>query len=268
MAPFSSACPSRSAHYLTVSQAKALQPSLLCCTALPGFLTLLSIPSATSIRILLCRPHAGAAVIVLPQYWINNRVTLKVQLVFNFLFDEKKNLLKSIRFSSYSRGWSKFCYCACPELPPPRIKQEKTISCRNPFGIHGFLEQGILTAWNVRVNWMWCANMMHRRHWHLHQKHIPREALNTMAAMATSQEIKNWDLAASSEWGNAKTLLPWACLNHYPEEKPKGETSRTGVRTSLQPRSSQWPSKWEQERKSCLPPPDCSTQLWRKGKSK
>lgn len=71
----------------------------------------------------------------------------------------------------------------------------------------------------------------------------PREALSTTAATAPHQEMKNWDLAASSGWEDSKTLLPWACLNHYPEEKPKGETSSTGVKTSLQPRSSKWPSQ-------------------------
>lgn len=205
MAAFSSACLSRSAHYLMVSQAKALQPFLLCCTALPGFLTLHSIPRATRIRILLCRRHTGAAVIVLPQYWINNRVTVKVQLVFNFLFDEKY-WLKSIIFSSYLRGWSKFCYCACPELPPPWIKQEKTISCTNPLEIHKFLEQGILTAWNVRANWIWCANMMHSSHWHLRQN--TRGSSQHHGSHGTTPRNKNWDSAASSGWGNSKTLLP------------------------------------------------------------
>lgn len=146
MPAFSSACPYNSIHYLTVSQAKALQPFLLWCTALPGFLTFLSILDATSIRILLCRPHTGAAVIVLPQYWINNRVTLKVQLVFNFLFDEKIFAEINYIFIIFKRVIKVLLLCT----PRATSSLDKT-------GKNNFLHK---STWDAQVLWAGNSNSM------------------------------------------------------------------------------------------------------------
>lgn len=144
MAAFSSSCPSRSAHYLTDSLAKTPQPCLLCCIAMSFFL---SIPNATSIRILRCQPHAGQAVIVLPQHWINKGVTLKVQLVFNFLSEGKKIFAEiNYIFVIFKRMIKVALLC----MPRSASSSDKT-------GKNNFLHK---STWNTQVHWAGNSNSM------------------------------------------------------------------------------------------------------------
>lgn len=140
--------------------------------------------------------------------------------------------------------------CAWPELPPPWIKQEKTISCPNPLGIHKSPERGLPPSHNVRANRTWCAGMMHSSHWHLHRKHIPRGRWKLSAPWQPRHRAKKqqtWIQLLPQGEGTQRHCshepASTTILRKSLKEKPPARES-----TSLQPRSAKWKSKMRPEK--------------------